>query len=175
MDVFDDVEAKGLDSGLLALQLHAGQPMTVRFKDIRIKSLRSAAESAAGNVRVATGFKLDLLYSVPKETQGSWVALCTDPKGRLIAADSQPASISLSNLGKSGIDRFEAIINPGQSSILAVGRELERVIARAGMPVVVRGFNLTFSVDHRLIDGMAGAAFLGALAERIEFGPWGAG
>ncbi len=45
VDVFDDVESKRLDSGILALQLHAGQPMTVRFKDIRIKSLRSAAES----------------------------------------------------------------------------------------------------------------------------------
>ena len=87
VDVFDDTESKRLDSGILALQLHAGEPMTVRFKDIRIKSLRSAAESAAGNVRVAKGFKLELLYSVPKETQGSWVALCTDPKGRLIAAD----------------------------------------------------------------------------------------
>ncbi len=59
VDVFDDAEAKRLDSGILALQLHAGPPMTVRFKDIRIKSLRSAAESAAGNVRVAKGFKLD--------------------------------------------------------------------------------------------------------------------
>jgi putative heme-binding domain-containing protein len=87
VDVFDDTEGKRLDSGILALQLHAGPPMTVRFKDIRIKSLSSAAESAAGNVRVAKGFKLEMLYSVPKATQGSWVALCTDPKGRLIAAD----------------------------------------------------------------------------------------
>ena len=87
VDVYDDSEAKRLDSGILALQLHAGEPMTVRFKDIRIKSLRSAAESAAGNLRVAKGFKLDQIYSVPKETQGSWVALCVDPKGRLIAAD----------------------------------------------------------------------------------------
>jgi len=94
--------------------------------------------------------------------------------GRLNAVDSQPASISLSNLGKSGIDRFEAIINPGQTSILAVGREHERVIARGGAPVVARGFNLTLSVDHRLIDGVAGAAFLSALADRIEFGPWNA-
>ena len=78
MDVFDDAEGKRLDAGILALQLHAGPPMTVRFKDIRIKSLSSAAESAVGNVRVAKGFKLDLLYSVPKATQGSWVALCTD-------------------------------------------------------------------------------------------------
>jgi putative heme-binding domain-containing protein len=87
VDVFDDVQVKRLDSGILGLQLHAGPPMTVRFKNIRIKSLRSAAESASGNVRIAKGFKLDLIYSVPKATQGSWVALCTDPKGRLIAAD----------------------------------------------------------------------------------------
>lgn len=92
--------------------------------------------------------------------------------GRLSAADSAPASISLSNLGQSGIDRFEAIINPGQSSILAVGRTHERVIARGGAPAVARGFHLTFSVDHRLIDGLRGAEFLGALADRIEFGPW---
>jgi pyruvate dehydrogenase E2 component (dihydrolipoamide acetyltransferase) len=95
--------------------------------------------------------------------------------GRLSAADSVPASISLSNLGKSGIDRFEAIINPGQSSILAVGRAHERVIARGGAPAVASGFHLTFSVDHRLIDGLSGAEFLGALADRIEFGPWAAG
>jgi pyruvate dehydrogenase E2 component (dihydrolipoamide acetyltransferase) len=94
--------------------------------------------------------------------------------GRLIAADSAPASLSLSNLGQSGVDRFEAIISPGQSSILAVGRAHERVIARGGLPAVTRGFNLTFSVDHRLIDGVRGADFLGALADRIEFGPWGA-
>jgi len=95
--------------------------------------------------------------------------------GRLSAADSGPASISLSNLGKSGIDRFEAIINLGQSSILAVGRAHERVIARGGAPAVARGFHLTFSVDHRLIDGLRGAEFLGALADRIEFGPWSLG
>ncbi|WP_165243588.1 c-type cytochrome [Paludisphaera soli] len=48
---------------------------------------RRPAAEAAGNVRVAPGFKLDQIYSVPKQTQGSWVALCVDPKGRLIAAD----------------------------------------------------------------------------------------
>lgn len=95
--------------------------------------------------------------------------------GRLIAADAAPAPISLSNLGTGGADRFDAIINPGQASILAVGREHERVIARGGWPTVAQGFHLTLSVDHRLIDGVRGARFLGALAERIEFGPWTAG
>ena len=87
VDVVDEAEGKRLSSGILALQLHAGQPMTVRFKDIRIKSLGSPAQSAVGNVKVKKGFKLDLVYSVPRATQGSWVALCVDPKGRLIAAD----------------------------------------------------------------------------------------
>jgi putative heme-binding domain-containing protein len=87
VDVTDDAEGKRLSSGILALQLHAGEPMTVRFKDIRIRSLDNPADQAAANVRIAPGFKIDLLYNVPKATQGSWVALCTDPQGRLIAAD----------------------------------------------------------------------------------------
>jgi putative heme-binding domain-containing protein len=47
----------------------------------------TAADKAIANVRIAKGFKLDLIYSVPSKTQGSWVALCVDPRGRLIAAD----------------------------------------------------------------------------------------
>lgn len=38
-------------------------------------------------MKVAKGFKVELLYSVPKDQQGSWVNLCVDPKGRLIASD----------------------------------------------------------------------------------------
>jgi putative heme-binding domain-containing protein len=45
------------------------------------------ASLAAGNLRIAPGFKIEAIYSVPRKTQGSWVALCTDPKGRLLAAD----------------------------------------------------------------------------------------
>jgi pyruvate dehydrogenase E2 component (dihydrolipoamide acetyltransferase) len=95
--------------------------------------------------------------------------------GRLTASDHAPASIALSNLGKSGVDRFEAIINPGQSSILAVGREHERALADGGRLYAARGANLTLSVDHRLIDGRLGAEFLGLLAGRIEQGSWRGG
>ena len=45
-------------------------------------------------------------------------------------------------------------------------------LERGGWPVVAKGFHLTLSVDHRLIDGVRGARFIGALADRIEFGPW---
>jgi pyruvate dehydrogenase E2 component (dihydrolipoamide acetyltransferase) len=92
--------------------------------------------------------------------------------GRLLQADMAPVSFSLSNIGRSGADRFEAIIYPGQSGILAVGRQHERVIARAGGIAVANGVNLTLSLDHRLIDGILGAQFIDTLAERMTHGPW---
>jgi putative heme-binding domain-containing protein len=42
-------------------------------------------------LKVAKGFQVELLYSVPKETQGSWVSLCVDAKGRLITCDQYGA------------------------------------------------------------------------------------
>jgi pyruvate dehydrogenase E2 component (dihydrolipoyllysine-residue acetyltransferase) len=88
--------------------------------------------------------------------------------GRLLQADFAPVAFSLSNVGRNGADRFEAIINPGQSSILAVGRQRECAVARSGAIAVATGVNLTLSVDHRLIDGRQGAEFLETLADRIE-------
>ncbi len=105
-------------------------------------------------------------------TQARHGAVQRARSGRLLQADYTPVAFSLSNVGESGADRFEAIINPSQSSILAVGRRHERVIARAGAIAIATGVNLTFSVDHRLIDGLHGAQFLKTLAERIELGPW---
>jgi pyruvate dehydrogenase E2 component (dihydrolipoamide acetyltransferase) len=92
--------------------------------------------------------------------------------GRLLQADLEPVSFSLSNIGRRGADRFEAIIYPGQSGILAVGRQHEKVISRAGGIFVAKGVNLTLSLDHRLIDGILGAHFIETLAERIERGSW---
>jgi pyruvate dehydrogenase E2 component (dihydrolipoamide acetyltransferase) len=91
--------------------------------------------------------------------------------GRLLERDFAPVSFSISNLGRSGADRFEAIVYPGQSAILAVGRQHERVVARAGGMAVAKGVNLTLSVDHRVIDGLLGAEFIDSLAGRMERGP----
>ena len=49
-------------------------------------SLKDAA-TAVGSLKVAKGFKVDLLYTVPKDGKGSWVSMCLDPKGRLIVSD----------------------------------------------------------------------------------------
>lgn len=99
-------------------------------------------------------------------------ALAAARSGRLGAAFAGRSTISLSNIGKLGVDRFEAIISPGETAILAVGRVHERPVARNGAMTVARGAHFTLSVDHRLIDGATGAAFLGNLAERIERQTW---
>jgi putative heme-binding domain-containing protein len=85
--VVDDTEGKRLASGILALQLHAGEPMTVQCKNIRIKSLGRADVMGGANIKMAKDFRIDLLYTVPREAEGSWVAMCLDPKGRLMVSD----------------------------------------------------------------------------------------
>src|SRR5262249_54557777 len=88
--------------------------------------------------------------------------------GKLRPADIQGGGFTISNLGMYGVDAFNAIVNPPQAAILAVGRIADRVVAVDGQPVVQPTMVLTLSCDHRAIDGARGAQFLGALADLIE-------
>jgi len=88
--------------------------------------------------------------------------------GKLRPADLQGGGFTISNLGMYGVDAFNAIVNPPQAAILAVGRIADRVIAVNGQPAVQPTMMLTLSCDHRALDGARGAQFLGALADLIE-------
>jgi pyruvate dehydrogenase E2 component (dihydrolipoamide acetyltransferase) len=88
--------------------------------------------------------------------------------GKLRPADIQGGGFTISNLGMYGVDAFNAIVNPPQAAILAVGRIADRVVAQNGQPVVQPTMVLTLSCDHRALDGARGAQFLGALADLIE-------
>ncbi len=66
------------------------------------------------------------------------------------------------------IDAFNAMINPPQAAILAVGRIADRVVAVNGQPAVQPMLTLSVSFDHRVVDGARGAEFLKTLAEWIE-------
>ena len=46
---------------------------------------------SVANIKMAKDFKIELLYTVPRKTEGSWVAMCIDPKGRLIVSDQNGA------------------------------------------------------------------------------------
>ncbi|PYN04262.1 MAG: hypothetical protein DME07_03920 [Candidatus Rokuibacteriota bacterium] len=88
--------------------------------------------------------------------------------GKLRPADIQGGGFTISNLGMYGVDAFNAIVNPPQAAILAVGRIADRVVALNGQPAVRPTLVLTLSCDHRALDGARGAQFLGALAELVE-------
>ncbi len=88
--------------------------------------------------------------------------------GRLRPADIQGGVFTISNLGMYGVDAFNAIVNPPQAAILAVGRIADRVVPVDGRPGVQPTMVLTLSCDHRAVDGARGAQFLGALADLVE-------
>jgi pyruvate dehydrogenase E2 component (dihydrolipoamide acetyltransferase) len=88
--------------------------------------------------------------------------------GKVRLEDVSGGTFTISNLGMYGIDAFNAIINPPQAAILAVGRITDRVVAVAGHPTVQPMMSMSLSCDHRVVDGARGAQFLAALADLLE-------
>ncbi|MDE0142187.1 MAG: dihydrolipoamide acetyltransferase family protein [Caldilineaceae bacterium] len=88
--------------------------------------------------------------------------------GGLTPNDFAGGTFTISNLGMFGVDAFNAIVNPPQAAILAVGRIADRVVAVDGQPAVRPMMTLTLSCDHRAVDGVRAAQFLDAFAGMIE-------
>ncbi len=90
-------------------------------------------------------------------------------RARKLRPDEYEGGVSaVSNLGMYGVKSFSAIINPPQSTILAVGQGAPRLIVRDGAPVVATMLSVTLSCDHRAIDGALGAQLLAAFKRFIE-------
>jgi pyruvate dehydrogenase E2 component (dihydrolipoamide acetyltransferase) len=80
----------------------------------------------------------------------------------------QGGTTSVSNLGMYGIKDFTAVINPPQSTILAVGTGEERAVVREGKLAVATIMSVTLSCDHRAVDGALGAELVSAFKTLIE-------
>ena len=112
VDITDHQEKERELEGILALQVHAGPPMKVQFKEILLKTLPDGGLVAPGHaqakkaarkraiptgpgpeatslatVKPLKGFQVELVHSVPRDTEGSWVSMTVDPKNRLIVSD----------------------------------------------------------------------------------------
>ncbi|MGA7456811.1 MAG: 2-oxo acid dehydrogenase subunit E2, partial [Methyloceanibacter sp.] len=87
---------------------------------------------------------------------------------RLAPHEYQGGSTTISNLGMYGIDRFDAVINPPQASIMAVGRAEKRAVVKDDALKIATMMSVTLSVDHRVIDGALGAELLAAFKAYIE-------
>jgi pyruvate dehydrogenase E2 component (dihydrolipoamide acetyltransferase) len=88
--------------------------------------------------------------------------------GRLQQHELEGGSISVTNLGMYGTEEFAAIINPPQASILAVGAARQEPVVVDGALSVATVMRLTLSVDHRPVDGVAGAEWLRTLVDLLE-------
>ncbi len=88
--------------------------------------------------------------------------------GKLLPEEFEQGVFTITNLGMYRVDAFDAILNPPQAAILAVGRIHERALAENGQVIAAPMVTLSLSVDHRVLDGAQAAEFLGELAEMLE-------
>ncbi len=89
-------------------------------------------------------------------------------EGKLRSGDLDAGTFTISNLGMFDVDSFNAIINPPQSAILAVGKIIDQVVPMDGKPAIRPMLKINLSFDHRVIDGARGAHFLQTLSNLIE-------
>lgn len=93
--------------------------------------------------------------------------------GALRVKDVDGGTFTVSNLGMFGVDHFDAILNPPQVGILAVGATQQRYVMVDGEPAWRPISELTLTCDHRGVDGVTGARFLSTLCGLIEGAPEG--
>lgn len=96
-------------------------------------------------------------------------SLVTRAKANTLKADDfQGGTFTVSNLGMFGISYFDAIINPPQAAILAIGAGESRVVVDQGKTAIATLVTVTLSSDHRVIDGALGSKWLNAFREFVE-------
>lgn len=89
-------------------------------------------------------------------------------EGKLKPEEYLGGGFTISNLGMYGIRRFNAIINPPQSCILAVGEGVKRAVVEEDQIKIRTIVDVTLSCDHRVVDGAVGALFLKHFKDYIE-------
>ena len=88
--------------------------------------------------------------------------------GQLAPEEYTGGSFTISNLGMFGVKEFNAVINPPQGGIVAIGAAEQRPIVKNNVLDVATVITCTLSLDHRAIDGAVGAQFLDTLKSLIE-------
>jgi pyruvate dehydrogenase E2 component (dihydrolipoamide acetyltransferase) len=129
------------------------------------------------DIAVAVAIEGGLITPVVRDAGGKgletiskeMVELATKAKdGKLKPEEFQGGTFGISNLGMFGVKQFDAVINPPQGAILAVGAGEQRPVVKDGTLAVATVMSVTLSVDHRAVDGAVGALFLAAYKGLIE-------
>jgi pyruvate dehydrogenase E2 component (dihydrolipoamide acetyltransferase) len=131
------------------------------------------------NVGLAVASERGLLVPVIRAADRRSLAELASDRARLVAAaregtlglaEMTGATVTVSNLASFAVDHFTAMINPGESAILAIGRVLERVIPRGRGIEIAPMLTLTLTFDHRVVDGAGGGAAIAELGGLLEGG-----
>ncbi len=129
------------------------------------------------NISVAVAVEDGLLTPVIRDAHAKGVveiskelkALAGKARDRKLSEkDLSGGTQTLSNLGMFGIDQFDAIINPPEASILAVGQVSQRAVVRNGELTIGSEFSVSISSDHRVVDGAVAASYLKDLKAALE-------
>lgn len=145
--------------------------INVAFVDGMVRSYRSVDVSIAVAVdgglvtpvvKNANALAITALSSTLKKLVGE------ARQAKLLPEDYQGGSMTISNLGATGVKSFYAVINPPQASILAVGACEKRAIVEEDSLVVRHVISLSLSCDHRVIDGQQGGEFLLYIKKLLE-------
>ncbi len=129
------------------------------------------------DVSVAVATPTGLITPIIKAAEGKGLAaISAEMKdlairardGKLKPEEYQGGTFSISNLGMFGVKQFDAVINPPQGCILAIGAGEQRPVVKDGALAVATVMCCTLSVDHRVVDGAVGAQFLAAFKKLIE-------
>jgi pyruvate dehydrogenase E2 component (dihydrolipoamide acetyltransferase) len=109
------------------------------------------------------------IYSLSR----TWKSLVERARAKQLQPEEyNSGTFTLSNLGMFGVDNFDAILPPGQGSILAIGASRPQVVATPdGLFGVRQQMQVNITSDHRIIYGTHAAAFLQDLAKLIETNP----
>jgi pyruvate dehydrogenase E2 component (dihydrolipoamide acetyltransferase) len=186
-----EVNATRLITWRTRAQEHSGKRIT--YTDLLVKlvaaALRQHPQANAAwnqgeillndeiNIGLAIAVEEGLIVPVVHQADRLSLSQIADRRGELVELartgklgleDLQGGTFTISNLGMYGVDIFNAVLNPPQSAILAVGRIVERVVPVNEQPAVQPMMMLSVSYDHRAIDGARGAQFLETLANLIE-------
>jgi pyruvate dehydrogenase E2 component (dihydrolipoamide acetyltransferase) len=129
------------------------------------------------NIGIAVDVQDELVAPTVKDCQGKSVFELAEAANRLIQRarmrklqpeDYSDGTFTISNLGMFGVDFFYAIITPPQSSVLSVATIQPRPVVRDGEIAVATMTTLGLSVDHRVLDGVKAAQFLGEIKRLLE-------
>jgi pyruvate dehydrogenase E2 component (dihydrolipoamide acetyltransferase) len=124
-------------------------------------------------VAIPDGLLTPVIRDADKKTIGQIAAeareLAAKARDRKLRPEEMTGgTFSVSNLGMMGIRHFEAIINPPEGAILAVGTVRKEPVVKGDKIVVGQRMSVTLSCDHRVIDGALGAKLLQAIVAILE-------